>query len=67
VRLLAFAVAFVSLLAAQLVWQPDGTVRASSCRGCALERHASVKRPAVVHGRVRGGEANVCWMPPASH
>jgi len=67
VRLLAFAVAFVSLLGVQLVWQPGGSSRAPSCRGCLLERQVTVKRPAYVHGRVRAGEAKVCWSPPAVH
>jgi hypothetical protein len=66
VRLLAFAGAFTTLLGLQLWWQPGGSESAvSRCRGCAVERHVPVSRPKVVHGRVRGGDAKVCWLPPA--
>jgi hypothetical protein len=63
VKLLAFAGAFVGLVGLQLWWQPAGAP--SRCRGCAVERSAPVARPKVAHGRVRGGDAKVCWLPPS--
>ena len=66
-RLLAFAGSFIGLLGLQLWWQPGGHEGGlARCRGCAVERQAELKRPKVAHGRVRGGEAKVCWRPPSS-
>ncbi|MFT3841227.1 MAG: hypothetical protein QM723_29820 [Myxococcaceae bacterium] len=64
-RLLAFAGAFIGLLGLQLWWQPGREGGLARCRGCAAERQAPVSRPKVAHGRVRGGEAKVCWLPAA--
>ncbi len=60
-RLLAFVSAFLGLLGVQLVWEPGhgALTAAPRCRPCAEQRHAQVKRPAPLSGRVRG-ETRVC-------